>query len=253
MALPGPREPDRTMPEPATPPLSEPQRDFPVVLDVTGWRCLVVGGGRVAARRVAALLSAGARVTVVAPALAEALELLAGETEPSDPGPVLAVERRPYRPGEAAGYQLVETATGRPEVDGAVVGDAVRAGILVTCADRVTPGTMRLPAVRRSGPVTLAVSTAGTSPALARWLCDRLAACLPPELSTIAALGGRGPHRPAGGRAPDRRDGLDVTPGRACRTPGPGRPGRGGAGDPPVRPAGTRGVTDAGAERGHPR
>jgi precorrin-2 dehydrogenase/sirohydrochlorin ferrochelatase len=176
------RPPDCTMPEPATPP-PEPYRDFPVVLDVTGWHCLMVGGGPVAARRVAALLSAGARVTVVAPDLAGALEDLAAEA-----GADLAVQRRPYRSGEAAGYQLVGTATGRPDVDAEVVADAARAGVLVTGADRSTPGTMRLPAVHRSGPVTLAVSTAGTSPALARWLCDRLAACLPAALPALAAL-----------------------------------------------------------------
>ena len=188
------------MPEPATPPSPELHRDFPVVLDVTGWRCLVVGGGPVAARRAAALRSGGARVTVVAPDLTDALEVLAGETSPGGRGPVLAVERRPYRPGEAARYQLVATATGRPEVDAAVVADAVGAGVLVAGAGRAAPGTVRLPAVHRSGAVTLAVSTAGTSPALARWLCDRLAGCLPPDLPTIAALvdEARTAHREAG-------------------------------------------------------
>lgn len=164
--------------------------DYPVSLDVAGWHCLVVGGGPVAARRAAGLLSAGARVTVVAPTVDESLPSLAGGSGRSGPGavPALVVERRPYRPGEAARYQFVVTATGRPEVDRAVVQDAVAAGILVAGAERGAAGTVRLPAVHRSGPVTLAVSTAGTSPALARWLRTRLAACLPPEVTTIAAL-----------------------------------------------------------------
>ncbi len=146
------------------------------------------------------LRSGGAQVTVVAPDLTDALEALAGETEPSGRAPALAVERRRYRPGEAAHYRLVATATGRPEVDAAVVADAVGAGVLVTGAERAVPGTVRLPAVHRSGAVTLAVSTAGTSPALARWLCDRLAGCLPPDLPTIAALvdEARTAHREAG-------------------------------------------------------
>jgi precorrin-2 dehydrogenase/sirohydrochlorin ferrochelatase len=149
----------------------------------------VVGGGAVAARRVLGLLSAGAHVTVVSPTVDASLPALAGGAEGTAPGiaPALVLERRPYRSGEAGGYQFVVTATGRPEVDGAVVQDARGAGILVASAER-RAGTVRLPAVHRSGPVTLAVSTAGTSPALARWLRTRLAACLPSAVDTIAAL-----------------------------------------------------------------
>ncbi len=158
------------------------------MLDVVGWRCLMVGGGPVAARRTGGLLLAGAEVTVVAPVVDRAFEDLARIDRADGSGPALAVERRSYRAGEAAGYRLVVTATGRPQVDGAVVADAVAGGVLVNSAAGATPGTVRFPAVHRAGPVTLAVSTAGTSPALAAWLRTRVAACLPPDVATIAAL-----------------------------------------------------------------
>jgi precorrin-2 dehydrogenase / sirohydrochlorin ferrochelatase len=185
-----PRQPS-PMPEPPLPPLPErpSHRDLPVVLEVDGWRCLVVGGGPVAARRAGGLLLAGAKVTVVAPELDGAFEDLAGAGPAAGGrGPALHVERRRYLSGEAAGYRLVVTATGRPEVDGAVVADAVAGGVLVNNAAAATPGTVRFPAVHRAGPVTLAVSTSGHSPALAAWLRDRVAGGLPAGISTLAAL-----------------------------------------------------------------
>ena len=107
-----------------------------------------------AARRAEGLVAAGGRVTVVAPQTVAAI----------DDDRSLEVERRPYRAGEAAGYDLVVTATGVPAVDGAVVADARRAGVLVDSADRTCPGTIRLPAVLRDGPVTVAVSTGWRQP-----------------------------------------------------------------------------------------
>jgi siroheme synthase-like protein len=163
------------------------------VLVVAGRRCLVVGGGPVAARKAGALVDAGGRVTVVAPQMVAALELLgqgAGRDDDVDAGPglELELERRPYRSGEAAGFDLVVTATGVASVDGEVAADARRAGVLVDSADGDVPGTIRLPAVLRRGPVTVAVSTGGSSPALARWLRDRIASSLPPGIDTVATL-----------------------------------------------------------------
>jgi len=89
---------------------------YPVTLDVSGRPCLVVGGGPVAARKARALLDCGARVTVIAPSLGRDMEAL----EPR----LNAVQRRPYREGDAASFRLVVTATGLPEVDGAVHADA---------------------------------------------------------------------------------------------------------------------------------
>ena len=167
--------------------------DYPVVLTVAGRRCLVVGAGPVATRKARGLIQAGARVTVVAPHCSEAMQRLVQDRAVDGPAPeagtgTVELDLRSYRPGEAAGYALVVTATGKAAVDAQVVVDAGAAGVLVNTADGNTPGTVTLPAVHRQGAITIGVSTGGTSPALARWLRDRIAADLPPELVTVAQL-----------------------------------------------------------------
>ena len=100
----------------------------------------------------------------------------------------LEIVRRRYEQGEAARYHLVVTATGDPDVDRSVVSDAGSARVAVNSADGDSPGTFQLPAVHREGPVIVAVSTGGGSPALARWLRDRVAGSLPPSSGILAAL-----------------------------------------------------------------
>jgi siroheme synthase-like protein len=176
---------------------------YPVSLDLHGRAVLVVGGGPVAARKVAALVSCGARVTVVAPDVDDALAVLVARGE-SDAGSV-EIRRRPYRRGEARDYRLVLTATGVPEVDGAVSADAEAAGVWVNSADDAARCTFVLPSVHRDGQVTVAVSTGGASPALAAWLRRRIAASLGPGLDDLAALlhEARDRVRQAGGRTED--------------------------------------------------
>jgi precorrin-2 dehydrogenase / sirohydrochlorin ferrochelatase len=148
---------------------------YPVALRLTGKPVLVVGGGDVAARKVSGLVAAGAVVTVVAPQVAEAIAS-------SDR---CRVERRAYRRGEAAGYRLVIAATDDSEVNQAVHDDAEAAGVWVNVADEPPRCSFFLPAVARDGPVVVAVSTGGASPALAGWLRDRLA--LPEGVGAVAA------------------------------------------------------------------
>lgn len=171
---------------------------YPVALEVAGRRCLVVGAGPVAGRKAAALVECGALVTAVAPAVHPSVEALAaaaaaagaagGGGDPTRQLGTLDLERRPYRAGEAAGYRLVVTATGIPAVDRAVAADAEAAGVWVNSADDVRHCTFVLPSVHRDGPVTVAVSTSGTSPALATWLRRRAAIALGPDLGALARL-----------------------------------------------------------------
>ncbi len=179
---------------------------FPVGLVVSGRRCLVVGGGTVAARKIGALLGCGARVTVVAPEAHVALGLLArdGVLEAIEGDP-LDVQLRPYRAGEAADYRLVITATGIPEVDRAVHDDAEAAGIWVNSADDVANCTFVLPSVHRDGPVAVSVSTGGMSPALATWLRRRIAEVIGTGLGELAAVleEGRNQVKAAGGSTED--------------------------------------------------
>jgi len=171
---------------------------YPVSLDVAGRACLVVGGGRVAARKARTLLECGALVTVIAPSLAPEMEALADELD--------AVERRPYA-GDAGRFRLVVTATGRPDVDGAVHGDAEAAGVWVNSADDRAHSSFILPAVHRDGPVTVAVSTSGLSPALSSWLRDRLAAECGETAGALAAMIGEARERLR--RAGRRSDSVD--------------------------------------------
>jgi siroheme synthase-like protein len=156
-----------------------------VSLDVDGRPCLVVGGGPIATRKVSGLLQCGAVVTVIAP------EVCAAMTRQTP----LTIARRAYAPGDAGDYRLVITATGIPAVDGAVYADAEAAGVWVNSADDVAHCSFILPSVHRDGPVSVAVSTGGTSPALAAWLRARLAETGGPRLGELADLLGQARQR----------------------------------------------------------
>jgi siroheme synthase-like protein len=163
------------MTEPPAPP-----HFYPVSLAVSGHACLVVGGGRVAARKARTLLDCGAAVTVIAPVLSDDMEALVPSLH--------AVERRDYGVGDASTFRLVVTATGIPEVDGAVYADAEAAGVWTNSADDLAHSSFILPAVHRDGAVTVSVSTGGLSPALASWLRSRVASEYGDGLGVLAQL-----------------------------------------------------------------
>lgn len=136
---------------------------FPVNLDLAGKPVLVVGAGAVAARKVAALRRAGARITVVAPeAVAEISE-----------DPEIRWRRRAFRSKDLASQRLVVTATDDPAVNATVHQAGELANIFVNSADDPANCSFTLPAVARNGDLCVAVSTNGRSPALARWLRQR--------------------------------------------------------------------------------
>lgn len=151
---------------------------YPVSLVVEGRPCLVVGGGRIATRKVEGLLACGAEVTVVAPRIDPAVRRLPG----------VRVEERSYSRGDVAGFRLVITATDDPAVNAAVFADAEAAGIWVNSADDPDNCSFTLPSIARRGPITVAVSTSGMSPALAAWLRRRIDADLGPEYEVVLDL-----------------------------------------------------------------
>jgi siroheme synthase-like protein len=150
---------------------------YPVNLVLAGRRCLVVGGGRVAAQKVRGLLDAGAEVTVVAPAIADDIVAL-GAT----------CERRPYRSPEAGGFRLALAATGDPAVNQQVHDDAEAAGVWINSADDPARCSFVLPARVRRGRLLVTVSTGGHSPALAAWLRERLDAELGEEYDVLIGV-----------------------------------------------------------------
>lgn len=157
-------------------PVAGPQ--YPVNLNVWGRPCLVVGGGRVALRKVEGLMACGAEVAVVAPRIDAAVKAL---------GPGTCAERR-YRADDIAGKCLVITATDDPAVNQAVYDDCEAAGIWVNSADDPDRCTFTLPALVRQGPVLVTASTGGHSPALASWMRGQFEREIGPEYAVLAEL-----------------------------------------------------------------
>jgi precorrin-2 dehydrogenase / sirohydrochlorin ferrochelatase len=136
---------------------------YPILLDLRGRRCLVVGGGRVAERKVHGLLTAEADVTVVSPAAGAILARLAST------GGIIWHARR-YRGADLDGMRLVIAATDQPDVNRQVADDARDRGVLCNVIDQSAAGDFTLPSVIRRGALVLAISTSGQSPALSRQL-----------------------------------------------------------------------------------
>ncbi len=150
---------------------------YPVSLVVSGKRCVVVGGGSVAARKAAGLMAAGADVVVIAPDVCDEVRDLGVE-----------VIERPYQPSDVDSAWLVISATGDPETNRQVYADGRRARVWVNAADDPDACSFTLPAVVRQGPVSVAVSTSGYSPALAGWIKEQIAEKLGPEIALLAEL-----------------------------------------------------------------
>ena len=149
---------------------------FPVNLNLVGRPVLVVGGGRIATRKVEQLLAAGADITVIAPAIVDDLLAL----------PV-TIEQRDYAAGDATRFRLVITATGNVTVDQGIFDECEEAGIWVNSADDPDRCSFTLPATVRRGPLMVTVSTGGASPALASWLRARIEEAIGPEFVEIVA------------------------------------------------------------------
>jgi len=133
---------------------------------------LVVGGGPVAASKLAALKAAGAEVTVVAPDVCEAVEA-AG----------VRVERRGFEPSDLEGAWFV-VAAAPPEVNRRVSEEAERRQVFVNAVDDPANASVYLGGVVRRGGVTLGISTDGAAPALAGLLREALDVLLPRDLET---------------------------------------------------------------------
>jgi precorrin-2 dehydrogenase/sirohydrochlorin ferrochelatase len=143
----------------------------PIFLQVEGKRCLVIGGGQVAQRKVETLLAAGGSVTVISLRVTVALadQARAGR---------ISLHQRGYREGDMTGYALVYAATDDPELHRRLFAEAGRRNILINVADKPEFCSFIVPAVARRGRVQVAISTEGASPALSRHLRERVEAWL---------------------------------------------------------------------------
>jgi siroheme synthase-like protein len=154
---------------------------YPVNLLVAGRRCVVVGAGRVAARKIAALLDAGAAVHVIAPDVAPEVRAW------RDAGR-LTLDERPFRAADLDGAWLATAATPDPAVNAAVHEAGETRRVFVNAADDPAHCSFTLMSVVRQGDLVVTVGTGGRSPALATYLKDHVATEMGPEWGVLLDL-----------------------------------------------------------------
>ena len=154
-------------------------RYLPLFRDIDRRDCLVVGGGAVALRKIRLLRRAGGRVTVVAPAIGDALAAFA-EADSID------IVRRPFEAGDVTGRVLVVAATGDRAVNAAVSAAARRTGVAVNVVDDAALSDVVMPAIVDRTPLIVAISSGGAAPLLARNIRTAIEAMLPARLGRLA-------------------------------------------------------------------
>jgi precorrin-2 dehydrogenase / sirohydrochlorin ferrochelatase len=140
---------------------------YPVFLEMKDRRCVVIGGGAVAERKVEGLLEVGANVTVISPAITDGLRELLTQ------GAIRYVARE-YQTGDRAGYDMVFVATDNGEINAVISNEARSLRIWVNSADDPDHCDFILPAVIRRGDLVVAVSTGGVSPAVTRVIREEI-------------------------------------------------------------------------------
>ncbi|NLP37060.1 MAG: bifunctional precorrin-2 dehydrogenase/sirohydrochlorin ferrochelatase [Firmicutes bacterium] len=142
---------------------------YPVFLKLKLQKCLVVGGGEVAARKVQSLLACQADVYVISPKLHPQLSELAAAGK-------IRAYRRPYQKEDLAGAKLVIVATEQKEVNQQVASHCAKKGILCNVVDEPELCDFFVPAVVKQGPLKIAISTSGMAPVFAKQIRQVLAA-----------------------------------------------------------------------------
>jgi siroheme synthase-like protein len=168
---------------------------YPVLLELTGRRAVVIGDFAVEAGKVEGLLAAGAEVTVIAKGPEAALDRLSAD-------PRVEVHRRGYAgPSDLSGAVLCVAHAAEAGVRGAIAADARAAGVLVNVMDDVPNCDFAAPAIVRRGDLVIAIGTGGRAPALASRLRADLAARFGPEWTELLEVVGQVrtatlPHHP---------------------------------------------------------
>lgn len=135
------------------------QHFVPISLNCKNKNCCVVGGGKIAERKVKGLIGSGACITVISPNITPDLQVLADHKQ-------LHWVNRVYREGDLQGAFLVYAATNQREVNNAVAHEARQRGILVNVADRPEDADFITPGIIRRGRLTISISTTGAGPAV---------------------------------------------------------------------------------------
>ncbi len=156
---------------------------YPVFLDIKGKRCCVIGGGKVAERKVFSLLESGAFVTVISPKMTEGLKALKYING-------FKSLKRKYKRGDLADSALVISASSSNRVNAEVSAEAGELGIQVNIVDDPAKCSFIVPSVVDRDPLLIAISTSGASPMVARKLRKTLEEAVGPEYALFVRLVG---------------------------------------------------------------
>ena len=160
----------------------QPTISYPIVLsNLAAMRCVVIGGGKIAERKVLGLLEGGAKPLVVSPNLTTQLDKWSAVGK-------IHHKRRSYRVGDLDGAFLAITASSDSEVDSRVALEAKQLGILINVASSKRKGNFQTPATARHGNLHVSVSTSGTNPSLAMHMLDELGKHWTPRYSRIVSI-----------------------------------------------------------------
>jgi len=154
---------------------------LPIFLNLKGRRCVVIGGGEVAERKVLMLLEAGAQVRVVSPHLGPGLRQLKEAN-------VMEYRARPWEPGDLKGFAIAFAATDDSGVHRAIAAEARSLGVLLNVADEPELCDFIAPSVVRRGDLQIAISTSGASPALASRIRRDLEEIFGPEYEAVTRI-----------------------------------------------------------------
>lgn len=182
---------------------------FPLMIDGTRLRALVVGGGPVGERKAAALLASGASVRLVAPDVTPGLAAAERRQPPEEGQRGLTILRRAYESGDIADAMIVVAATASPAVNAQVAADAEALNRLVNVVDGSSRGNCATAATHRAGDLLIAVST-GRAPGVAARIRDDLATRFDDRYdAAIQAITALRSRLLADGRAPEWRRAAD--------------------------------------------
>ena len=180
---------------------------YPVFLNLAGKRCVIIGGGTVAEGKISKLTETGAQITIISPEATPAIQKLAEKG-------VLEWNAREYQRGDLKGAFLGIAATDKRQVNQQIFNEAEELGVVLNVVDDPALCAFIAPSIVERGPVTVAISTGGTSPALARKLRETLADSPALEWADLA-------HVLSKARKHIKKQGVTVDPQRwqCCLTP----------------------------------
>lgn len=154
---------------------------YPMFVDIRGRRCVVIGGGEVAMRKVARLVDCGGDVEVISPELCSGLQIMVDKGE-------INFQPRNYQPGDLFNAFIAIAATDNNAVNREIVREAHEEGALVNAVDELEEGDFIVPSCFQRGDIIISVSTEARSPALARKVRMELEKCLGEEYAIMAKL-----------------------------------------------------------------